>query len=80
LTPIIGERRFSARSSSARSWISIVERRHDDQDAVGAMGAGLDHLIGIEHEILPQHRQVRRRARRHHEIEMALERRRIRQH
>ena len=58
----------------------IVERRHDDQDAVGAVGAGLDHLIGIEHEILAQHRQICRRARRHHEIQMALERRRIRQH
>ena len=36
------------------------------------MGAGLDHLIGVEHEILAQHRQVGRRARRHHEIEMTL--------
>ena len=99
LTPIIGERSFSARSSSARSWISIstsmpcamaassislaarvVERGHDDQDAVGAMGAGFDHLIGVEHEILAQHRQVGRRARRDHEIEMALERRRVGQH
>ena len=60
LTPIIGERSLRARSSSARSWISIstsmpwasaassmsraarvVERGHDDQDAVGAMGARL---------------------------------------
>ena len=26
----------------------IVERRHDDQDAVGAVGAGFDHLIGVD--------------------------------
>ena len=58
----------------------IVERRHDDQDAVGAMGAGLGHLIGVEHEILAQHRQIGRRARRHHEIEMALERRGVGEH
>ena len=25
----------------------VVERRHDDQDAVGAVSAGLDHLIGV---------------------------------
>ena len=42
----------------------IVERRHDEQDAVGAIGAGLDHLIGVEDEVLAQHRQVGRRARR----------------
>ncbi len=59
---------------------AVVERGHDDQDAVGAMGARLDHLIGVEHEILAQHRQCGRRARRHHEIEMALERRRVGQH
>ena len=59
---------------------AVVERRHDDQDAVGAVGAGFRHLIGVEHEILAQHRQIGRRARRHHEIEMALERRRVRQH
>src|SRR3954452_19489025 len=35
----------------------IIECRHDDQDAVGAMCAGLRHLIGVEHEILAQHRQ-----------------------
>ncbi len=59
---------------------TVVERRHDDENAVGAMGAGLDHLIGIVHEILAQYRQSGRRACRHHEIEMALKRRRVGQH
>lgn len=36
---------------------SVIERGHDDQDAVRAMGAGLRHLIGVVHEILAQHRQ-----------------------
>ena len=58
----------------------IIERRHDDQDAVGAMSAGLDHLIGVVHEILAQHRQRRGGARGDHEVEMALERRRVGQH
>src|SRR3954469_8179787 len=35
----------------------IIERRHDDQDAVGAVRAGLRHLVSVEHEILAQHRQ-----------------------
>ena len=55
----------------------VVERGHDDQDAVRAMGAGFHHLIGVEQKILAQHRQVGRRARRDHEVEMALERGRV---
>src|SRR3954462_6602098 len=35
----------------------FIERRHDDQDAVGAVRAGLRHLVSVEHEILAQHRQ-----------------------
>ena len=58
----------------------VVECVHDDQDAVGAMGAGFHHLIGIEQKVLAQHRQIRCRARRHHEVEMALERGRVGQH
>ena len=42
----------------------VVDRRHDDQDAVGAPGARLGHLIGLVHEILAQRRQRGRRARR----------------
>ena len=58
----------------------VVDRGHDDQDAVGALGARLRHLIGVEHEILAQHRQRGRRARRRHEIRLALERRRVGEH
>ena len=35
----------------------IVDRRHDDQDAVGAPRARLGDLIGLVHEILAQHGQ-----------------------
>ena len=59
---------------------AVVERGHDDQDAVGAVGTGLRHLVGIEHEVLAEHRKRGRRARRHHEIEVALERRRVGEH
>ena len=51
----------------------IVERGHDDQDAIGAMRARFRHLIGVEHEILAQHGQIGGGARGHHEIEMTLE-------
>src|SRR3984957_7045191 len=58
----------------------IVDRGHDDQDAIGAVTARFGHLIGVVHEILAQHRQRRGGARRAQMIEMALERRRIGQH
>ena len=32
----------------------IVDRGHDDENAIGAAGAGLRHLIGVIHEILAQ--------------------------
>ena len=45
--------------------VASSSARHDDQDAVGAPGARFGHLIGLEHEILAQHRQrASRRARR----------------
>ena len=34
----------------------IIERRHDQQDAIGAEGAAFQHLIRVEDEILAQHR------------------------
>ena len=37
----------------------VVERRHDDQDAVGAERARLGDLVGLVHEILAQRRQRR---------------------
>ena len=51
----------------------VVDRRHDDEDAVGAPGARLQHLIGIEEEILAQDRQRRRRARLDQMLRVALE-------
>ena len=59
---------------------AVVKPRHDDQDAVGAVGTGLDHLVGVVHEILAQHRQCGGCACRDHEIEMALKRWGIGQH
>src|SRR3569623_2089342 len=35
----------------------VIQRGHDDQDAIGAMRARFHHLIGVVHEILAQHRQ-----------------------
>ena len=58
----------------------IVDRRHDDEDAVGAGSARFGHLVGVVHEILAQHRQRAGRARRAQMIERALERRRVGQH
>ncbi len=48
----------SAPASSSRARASSsAQYRHDDQDAVGAPAARLDHLVGRQHEILAQHRQ-----------------------
>ena len=46
-----------------------LERRGDEQDAVGAGRARFVHLIGVDHEILAQHRQRARRARRAQVVE-----------
>ena len=71
----------SANAAASRSRAAASStRRHDDQDAVGAPGARLDHLIGVEHEILAQHRQRGRGAGRGEELRRALERRRIGEH
>jgi hypothetical protein len=51
----------------------IVERRHDQEDAIGADRAGFEHLIGIEHEILAQDRQVDRGPSRREILVLALE-------
>ena len=56
---------------------SIVDPGHDDEDAIGAGRARLRHLVGVVHEILTQHRERCRPARRAQMIEAALERRRI---
>src|ERR1700722_9331023 len=36
---------------------AVVERRHDDEDAVGAHRPRLRDLVGLVHEVLAQHRQ-----------------------
>src|SRR6202030_3536631 len=56
---------------------SIVDRGHDDQDAIGAVSARFGDLIGVVHEILAQHRQRYGGACCAQVIEMALKRRRI---
>ena len=38
--------------------LRILETGHDDQNAVYAQGPRLINLIGIEHEVLAQDRQV----------------------
>ncbi len=53
---------------------AIVERRHDDEDAVGAHRARFRHLIRLVHEVLAQHRQVGCRAGGDEELGRALER------
>ncbi len=51
----------------------IVDRRHDDQDAIGAKRARFDHLIGLVDEILAQNRQGGGVTRRAEEFRFALE-------
>ena len=40
----------------------VADGGEDDQDAVGAPGAGFGDLVGLEHEVLAQHRQAGRGA------------------
>src|SRR5450830_1360786 len=58
----------------------IVNRRHDDQDAIGAERARFHHLIGLVDEILAQSGQRGGVARCAQEFRLALERRRIGEH
>ena len=50
------------------------------EDAIGAVGPRLRHLIGVVHEVLAQHRQRDGGARGAQMIEAALERWRVGQH
>ena len=52
----------------------VVDLGQDDKDAVGAPGARLDHLIGIEHEVLAQRGQRCCRPRVRQILRRALER------
>ena len=47
----------------------IVDAGHDDENAVGAGGARFKDLIGVEHEILAQDRQMGGGARRREVVE-----------
>ncbi len=38
----------------------VGDRRHDDQDGVGAEGARLEHLVGVEQEVLAERREPAR--------------------
>ena len=51
----------------------VVERRHDDQDAIGAPGARFRDLIDVEHEILAQGGKGGCVARLRQEFRLALE-------
>ena len=46
------------RGDIERAGLAVIDAGHDDQDAVGAGGAGLVNLIGIEQEILAQRGQA----------------------
>ena len=35
---------------------ALIERGHDQQDRVGPGGERFAHLIGVDHEVLAQHR------------------------
>ena len=51
----------------------VGDRGHDDEDAVGAPGPRLVHLVGIEHEILAQRGEGGGVARGGEEFRRALE-------
>src|SRR5436190_23716478 len=58
----------------------IVDAGHDDQNAIGAPGARLRRLVGLEHEVLAQHGERGRSARGGEIFGLALKRRCIGQH
>ena len=50
---------LAARRRAASPSCASVERRDDQQHRVGAGRAGLDDLVGVDHEVLAQQRQRR---------------------
>ena len=58
----------------------VVDRRHDDEDAIGAERAGLHHLVGVDHEVLAQDGEGGRLARGGQIIGASLEGGRVGQH
>src|ERR1700691_21391 len=59
---------------------SVIDRSHDDQDAIGAGGTRLGHLVRIVHEVLAQDRQRAGGARDAQIVERTLKGGRISQH
>ena len=59
---------------------SQIERRHDQQNAIGTRRARFINLIRVNHEIFTQHRQRAGGARRFHMFDIALKKLLIRQH
>ena len=59
---------------------SVVDGSHDDEDAVCAPRPRLEHLVGVEHEVLAQRRQARRLACSGQEFGPPLKRGRVGQH
>ena len=53
----------AARDRLELGHLRVVQAGRDQQDAVGAHGPRLVDLVGVDHEVLAQHRQVARRAR-----------------
>ena len=51
----------------------VVQRRDDQQHQVGAGGAGLDHLVAVDDEVLAQHGYVDRGPDRAQVVEAAAE-------
>src|ERR1700733_9231648 len=60
--------------------LAVGQRRQDKQDAIGAHRPRFGDLIGVEHEILAQHRQLAGGARRDKMFGVALEIRCVGQH
>ncbi len=60
--------------------LPVADRRHDDENAIGAPGPRFGDLVGLVEEILAQHRQRAGCARRDEMIGAALERGRVGEH
>ena len=68
------------RAGLERRQLRILERRHDEQDGVGAQRARLGDLVLVDDELLAQRRQRARIARGHEILARALEERLVGEH
>ena len=78
----LDQRRHAQRTGQLieRLQLRVVERRHDQQDRVRAIHAGLIQLILVDDEIFTQRGQQRNRSGRHQISERALKEALIGQH